>query len=104
MENKEEIEGYEKLKGYILVQTSIGYVVGVIKMNYSQIKIYKCVFLKYKLEDMKNAYLYEDKMHEFVKWLSIYDSVCSATCTDTRGAPLPTTTDHNIPQVATDPT
>ena len=51
-------------------------------------------YLKYKLEDFKNACQYEDKDMKFDKWLVIFDNLTrSCTGTSNNEAPLPDTAD-----------
>ena len=52
-------------------------------------------YLKYKLEDFKNACQYEDKETKFDKWLVIYDYLTrSCTGTNNNVAPLPDIADQ----------
>ena len=46
-------------------------------------------FLKFKLEDLKNAYVYEGKDHQFQPWSLIYDYLSRIQCTGTSEALLP---------------
>ena len=46
-------------------------------------------YLKFKLEDLQNAYLFEGKDHKFVPWMLIYDCLSRIQCTGTSEALLP---------------
>ena len=49
-------------------------------------------FLKYKLDDLNNAYIYEEREDKFEPWLVIYDFLSSLECTSTSEATSPTRT------------
>ena len=49
-----------------------------------------------KLEDIKNAYIYEGKGYMFDKW-SVIHNYLERQCIGTNVAPLPTTTDQALP-------
>ena len=55
-------------------------------------------FLKCKLDDLKNANLYEEREDKFEQWIVIYDFLSSLECTGTSEAQSPTRTADQLDQ------